>query len=84
MEWMLQVVDDLDDTVNAVLHRCLGLGADLGMVIAAGVFVGAIAGGLVLGAVTTVMCTAGGLLGVALAFRLLRGRQSAHLRVRRA
>ena len=78
MEWMLQVVDDLDDTVNAVLHSCLGFGA------AAGVFVGASAGGLALGAATTVMCTAGGVLGVALAFRLLRLRQSAHLRARLA
>lgn len=84
MEWMLQVFDDLDDTVNAVLHSCLGFGADLGMVTAAGVFVGAIAGGLALGAATTVMCTAGGVLGVALAFRLLRLRQSAHLRARLA
>lgn len=81
---MLQVVDDLDDTVNAVLHSCLGLNADLGMIAAAGLLLAAIACGLALGAATVVLCTAGGVLSVAFALKMLTVRQTLHPRPRRA
>ena len=31
MEWMLQVVDEIDDAIGAVKHRWLGLSIELGM-----------------------------------------------------
>ncbi len=33
MEWMLQVVDDIDDAICVVRHRLLGLCGELGMLI---------------------------------------------------
>lgn len=37
MEWMLQVVDEIDDALGAVRHRLLGFDAQIGMKLAGGV-----------------------------------------------
>ena len=42
MEWMLQVVDELDDAVGALRMYALGLQAEVGLVLAGGVSAGAI------------------------------------------
>ncbi|HLW25035.1 MAG TPA: hypothetical protein VKT22_11815 [Steroidobacteraceae bacterium] len=35
MEWVLQVVDEVDDAVAALRHRLLGLNGEMGALIAA-------------------------------------------------
>jgi hypothetical protein len=50
MEWMLQVVDELDDAVGTLRHGCLGLAAETGVVLLAGFGVAAEAVGPSLGA----------------------------------
>jgi hypothetical protein len=42
MEWMLQVVDELDDAVGALRLYALGLRAEVGLVVAGGVSAGAL------------------------------------------
>jgi hypothetical protein len=29
MEWMLQVVDEIDDAIGAMRHRCVGMATEL-------------------------------------------------------
>jgi hypothetical protein len=31
MEWVLQVVDEIDDAIGAMRHRCVGMAAELGI-----------------------------------------------------
>jgi hypothetical protein len=50
MEWMLQVVDELDDVVGALRHYALGLRAEIGLVVAGGVGAGALYAAIVTGA----------------------------------
>jgi hypothetical protein len=42
MEWMLQVVDELDDAVGALRIIALGLRAEVGLVVAGSVSAGAL------------------------------------------
>jgi hypothetical protein len=42
MEWMLQVVDELDDAVGALRMVALGLRAEVALVVAGGVSAGAL------------------------------------------
>lgn len=42
MEWMLQVVDEIDDAIGALRLCTLGLCADVGLTLAAGLGMGAI------------------------------------------
>ncbi len=37
MEWMLQVVDEVDDAIHAVWHRWFGLRTELGMLLRLGI-----------------------------------------------
>jgi len=37
MEWMLQVIDEVDDAIGAFKHRWLGLGSEIGMPLVAGI-----------------------------------------------
>ncbi len=39
MEWMLQVVDEMDDALGAVKHRWFGLRVELGLLLEFGVTV---------------------------------------------
>jgi hypothetical protein len=50
MEWMLQVVDELDDAVGALRMFALGLRAEAGLVVAGGVGAGAIYAAILAGA----------------------------------
>ncbi|MGO9512027.1 MAG: hypothetical protein ACLP2F_00090 [Steroidobacteraceae bacterium] len=42
MEWVLQVVDEFDDAVGALRHGWLGLHAEIGAVLFAGIGIGAV------------------------------------------
>jgi hypothetical protein len=37
MEWVLQVVDEIDDALAAVRHRCAGVALEMGSLFASGV-----------------------------------------------
>jgi hypothetical protein len=50
MEWMLQVVDEIDDAVGAIRLYALGLRAEVSLVIAGSVSAGAIYAAIVSGA----------------------------------
>jgi hypothetical protein len=50
MEWMLQVVDELDDAVSTLRHYALGMRAEVGLVVAGGVSAGAIYAAILSGA----------------------------------
>jgi len=50
MEWMLQVVDEIDDAVGAIRLYALGLQAEVGLMVAGGVSAGAIYAAIVSGA----------------------------------
>jgi hypothetical protein len=50
MEWMLQVVDEVDDAVGALRMYALGLRAEVGLVVAGSVGVGAIYAAFLTGA----------------------------------
>ncbi len=59
MEWMLQVVDEIDDVVCAGRQRCENVLAELGHIPVAVGAAGALAGALALGADPTLICAAG-------------------------
>jgi hypothetical protein len=50
MEWMLQVVDELDDVIGALRLYAVGLRAEVGLVVAGGVGAGAIYAAILTGA----------------------------------
>jgi len=50
MEWVLQVADELDDALGALRHGWLGLVAEIGALLLAGLGIGAAVAGLALGA----------------------------------
>jgi hypothetical protein len=42
MEWMLQVVDEIDDAVSALRHCSLGLAAELGLLASVSLWIAAL------------------------------------------
>jgi hypothetical protein len=50
MEWMLQVVDEIDDAVGAIRLCALGVCAEIGLVAAGGLGIGAIGAAIATGA----------------------------------
>jgi hypothetical protein len=65
MEWMLQVVDEIDDAVGALRQCSLGLAAEIGLAAAGVLGIGAIGAAVVTGAEITLICSAGMLIGLA-------------------
>ena len=74
MEWMLQVVDEIDDAAGALWQCSVGLAAEIGLVLAGALGIGAIAAALASGAEVTLICSAAILLslGAALKLRVLQ------------
>ena len=74
MEWMLQVVDEIDDAVGVVWQCCGGLAAEIGPLLAGLVGIGAIGAALATGAEVPLICSAAILLslGAALQLRILQ------------
>ncbi len=64
MEWMLQVVDEMDDVLGAVRHRCLGVNAELGALLGSRVTAGTLAAAVAAGR-DAVVSTAAVVLNVA-------------------
>jgi hypothetical protein len=50
MEWMLQVVDEIDDAIGALRLVTIGLAAEIGLVVAGGLGIGAIGAAIAAGA----------------------------------
>ena len=65
MEWMLQVVDEIDDALGALRLAASGLGAELGMVAAAGLGLTAICAGIAAEAEVSLISAAAILLSAA-------------------
>ena len=42
MEWMLQVVDEIDDLIGALRLCLVGMAAELGLIVAGGLGIGAV------------------------------------------
>jgi hypothetical protein len=65
MEWMLQVVDEIDDVFGALRQWCIGLGAEIGIVLAGALGITAIGAAVVNGAQITLLCAVAGTLATA-------------------
>ncbi len=76
MEWMLQVVDEIDDAVGALRQCSLGLAAEIGPAAAGVLGIGAIGAAVVTGAEITLICSAAMLIGLAGALKIHGSRLS--------
>jgi hypothetical protein len=74
MEWMLQVVDEIDDAIGAFRLCCLGLAAEIGLAAAGGLGAVAIGAAIVTGAEISLLCSAAIMLSLAAALKI-RGSQ---------
>jgi hypothetical protein len=70
MEWMLQVIDDIDDAIGAVRLCVLGLGADIGLAVAGSLGVGVIGAAVAAGAEVPLICSAAIVLSLAAALKI--------------
>jgi hypothetical protein len=77
MEWMLQVVDEIDDAIGALRLCCAGLTAEIGPAAAVALGIGAIGAAVATGAEITLLCSAAMLIGVAAALKIQQSRLSA-------
>jgi len=73
MEWMLQVVDELDDVVGALRFCCLGVAAEIPVLLAGAAAFGAIEAALSAGAEPLLIAVTSIMLGLA---ALLKARAS--------
>lgn len=62
---MLQVIDEIDDAVGALRLCCLGLAAEIGLVAAGAIGIGAIAAAIAAGAQVALIYFAAIMLGLA-------------------
>ena len=70
MEWMLQVVDDIDDAIGAVRLCLLGLRAELGLAAAGILGIGVIGAAIATGAEVQLICSAAIVLSLAAALKI--------------
>jgi hypothetical protein len=70
MEWMLQVVDEIDDAIGALRLFFLGLAAEIGLVVAGSLGIGAIGAAVATGAEVSLICSAAIMLGLAAALKI--------------
>jgi hypothetical protein len=70
MEWMLQVVDEIDDAVGALRLCLVGLAAEIGLVAAGSLGIGAIGAAVATGAQISLICSAAIVLGLAAALKI--------------
>jgi hypothetical protein len=74
MEWMLQVVDEIDDAIGALRLCSLGLAAEIGLIVGGTLGIGAIAAAIAAGAEAELICSATLVLSLAAALKI-RGSQ---------
>jgi len=77
MEWMLQVVDEIDDAIGALRLCSLGLSAEIGLAVAGALGIGGIGAAFATGAEITLLCSAVTLISVAAALKIQQSRLSA-------
>lgn len=70
MEWMLQVVDEIDDAIGALRLWSVGLAAEIGLVAAACLGMSAIAAAVFRGADLLLISCAAAMLGVAAVLKI--------------
>ena len=70
MEWMLQVVDEIDDAIGALRLCSVGLAAEIGLLVAGSLGIGAIAAAVVTGAEISLICSAAIVLGLAAVLKI--------------
>jgi hypothetical protein len=70
MEWMLQVVDEIDDAFGAVRLWSLGAAAEIGLVVAGGLGIGAIGAAIATGAELTLILSAVSVLSLAAGLKI--------------
>jgi hypothetical protein len=70
MEWILQVVDEIDDAVGALRLSFVGLAAEIGLLVAGSLGIGAIAAAIVTGAEISLICSAAIVLGLAAVLKI--------------
>jgi hypothetical protein len=74
MEWMLQVVDEIDDAMSALRLCSLGLCAEIGLVLAGGLGICAIGAAFATGAEITLLCSAATLISLAAMLKIHKSR----------
>jgi hypothetical protein len=75
MEWMLQVVDEIDDAVGALRLCLVGLAAEIGLVAAGSLGIGAIGAAVATGAQISLICSAAIVLSLAAALKIQASRR---------
>jgi hypothetical protein len=70
MEWMLQVVDEIDDAIGALRLCSLGVAAEFGLVVAGSLGIGAIGAAVATGAQISLICSAVIMLGLAATLKI--------------
>jgi hypothetical protein len=74
MEWMLQVIDEIDDAVGALRLSYLGFAAEIGLKLAAGLGIGAICAAIVAGAEVPLMLAVAMVLSLTATLKIHRSR----------
>jgi hypothetical protein len=74
MEWMLQVIDEIDDAVGALRLYYLGIAAEIGLILAAGLGIGAICAAIVGGAEVPLILSAAIVLSLTATLKIHRSR----------
>jgi len=74
MEWMLQVIDEIDDAVGALRLYYVGVAAEIGLMLAAGLGIGAIGAAIVAGAEVPLILAAALVLSLTAALKIHRSR----------
>ncbi len=70
MEWMLQAIDELDDLMGALRLCFVGVAAELGLLVAGVVGIGAIGAAVAAGAEITLICCAAAVLSLAATLKI--------------
>jgi hypothetical protein len=74
MEWMLQVIDEIDDAVGALRLYYLGVAAEIGLMLAAGLGIGAICAAIAAGAAVPLILSAALVLSLTAILKIHRSR----------
>jgi hypothetical protein len=72
MEWILQVVDEIDDAISALRLCSVGVAAEIGLAAAGSLGIAAIGAAIATGAEVTLICCAAIVLSLAAALRIHR------------
>jgi hypothetical protein len=78
MEWMLQALDEVDDLIGALRFCCAGLAAEIGLVAAGGLGIGAIGAALATGAEFSLIWCASIMLALAAALKFHQSQLQSH------